>query len=132
MKEQVFFIVLLGSSFVLSEECLDGYTKICIQKNYEKFIPDPQGTLPAIVNVTLTVTVIIIFFKNTYRRNSAMIIIENRCTNIQLYKQVLLFYFLQWSLLNGITVGPTLTDPINQVIIITGYISYKKYAIERH
>jgi hypothetical protein len=87
MKEKVFFIVLLGSSFaqtVLSEECLDGYTKICIKKNYEKFIPDPQGTLPAIVNVTLTVTVIIIFLKNTYIRNSAMIMIGNRWTNIQL------------------------------------------------
>jgi hypothetical protein len=126
MKQQMFIIVLLGSSFVLSEECIDGYTKICIKKNYEKFIPDPQGMLRSLLTVN------IIFLKNTNLRNSAMIIIENRWTNIQLYKQVLLFYFLQWSLLNGITVGPTITDPINLVIIITGYISYKKYAIERH
>ena len=34
--------------------------------------------------------------------------------------------------LNKSTLGQTITDPINQMIIITKYISYTKYAFERH
>ena len=55
-------LILIGTcaQFALSEDCLDGYTKICILKNYEKLTPDPKGKLPLIVNISLTLTVIII------------------------------------------------------------------------
>ena len=37
----------------------------------------------------------------------------------------ILFFQLQWTPLNGITFGHTITDPINRIITITTYISYK-------
>ncbi len=39
---------------------------------------------------------------------------------------------VQWMSLNGITLGQTKTDPINEIITITKYICYTKCAIERH
>jgi hypothetical protein len=38
---------------------------------------------------------------------------------------------MQWVPLNGITLGNTITDPINQMIKVSIYNSYTKYAIER-
>jgi hypothetical protein len=45
--------------------------------------------------------------------------------------QVIIF-LIQWTQINGITLGQTITDPINRMITITKYISYIKNAIERH
>jgi hypothetical protein len=42
------------------------------------------------------------------------------------------FIAINWTPLNGITLGLTITDPINRMITITKYISYANYAIERH
>ena len=39
---------------------------------------------------------------------------------------------VQWTPLNRITLGLTLTDPINGMITIIEYMSYTKYAIDRH
>jgi hypothetical protein len=39
---------------------------------------------------------------------------------------------LQWTPLNGITLGQTLNDLINEIITITEYISDIKHAIEGH
>jgi hypothetical protein len=36
----------------------------------------------------------------------------------------------QWTLLNGITLGQPIIDPINQMIKILKYISYTNYSIE--
>ena len=41
-------------------------------------------------------------------------------------------YVLQWTPLNGITLGRTINDPIKRMISITEYVSFSKYAIERH
>jgi hypothetical protein len=38
---------------------------------------------------------------------------------------------IQWTPLNGITLGQTVTDPINRMITISEHISYTKYAILR-
>ncbi len=54
---------------------------------------------------------------------------------IQWIKVVTLRYallVLQLMPLNGRTLGPTITDHINQIIKITKYICYPNYAIERH
>ncbi len=39
---------------------------------------------------------------------------------------------LQWMPINGITLGQTVTDPINRMITITENTSFTKYAIARH
>jgi len=39
---------------------------------------------------------------------------------------------VHWMLLNGITLGQTITDPINQMVTITKYVYYTKYAFKRH
>jgi hypothetical protein len=45
--------------------------------------------------------------------------------------QVIIF-LIQWMPINGITLGQTITDPVNRMITITKYISYIQNAIERH
>ena len=35
-------------------------------------------------------------------------------------------FLLQWTPLNGITLGQTITDPFNQMISITEHMSYKR------
>ncbi len=41
----------------------------------------------------------------------------------------LIFVLVLWAQLHGITLGQTITDPINQMITITKYIAYTKYFI---
>ncbi len=36
------------------------------------------------------------------------------------------FLILQWMTLNGITLGQTITDPFNRILLITKYMSYKR------
>jgi hypothetical protein len=47
-------------------------------------------------------------------------------------KKLFLFNKIQSAPLNWIILGQTITDPNNQMITITKYISYTKYATERH
>jgi hypothetical protein len=47
-------------------------------------------------------------------------------------KKRVIHIILQWTPHNGITLGQALTEPFNQMITITKYISYAKYATERH
>jgi hypothetical protein len=50
---------------------------------------------------------------------------------ITLTKYITKYVFIEWTPLNEITLGQTITDPNNRMITINEYISYTKCAIER-
>ncbi len=47
------------------------------------------------------------------------------------HKQIWVAQLVQWTPLNGITLGQVITDYISQVITITVHTLYTEYAIER-